>query len=80
MKYKHSADVGEIVCVVLYIWFKRQNFKILEKTLFELTVSPARAGRVILLAFTRYQQIGTLDHLAEKPVKSSFDCISFSDF
>lgn len=70
------------MCCLVYLVYedKRQNFNILEKTLFELTVSPARAGRVILLAFTRYQQIGTLDHLAEKPVKSYFDCISFSDF
>lgn len=65
------------MCCLVYLVYedKRQNFNILEKT-----VSPARASRVILLAFTRYQQIGTLDHLAEKPVKSYFDGISFSDF
>lgn len=55
------------MCCLVYLVYedKRQNFNILEKN---------------SISCTRYQQIGTLDHLAEKPVKSYFDGISFSDF
>lgn len=55
------------MCCLVYLVYedKRQNFNILEKT-----VSPALDTNKLV----------PLDHLAEKPVKSYFDGISFSDF